>query len=202
MMKFSQSIAALLGAALIFSTALAQEGEGKPDKIASVNMQRLVSSFYKTKLTRDSFKPYEDRLKDADKKKVEEITALNEEAQALRKSGEGSSVNAEKRSQIFREASFKKQRADNLQKGRVAWARQKQAAFNDKINTELAMHRKEIIAIIQEVAKTEGYDFVFDRTGASGAGIPILSYSKDATDITGNLLERINKDAPEEKKEE
>ena len=201
-MNFFQPIAALLGAALIFSTALAQEGEGKPDKIATVNMQRLVSSFYKTKLTRDSFKQYEDRLKDADKKKVEEITALNEEAQALRKSGEGSSVNAEKRSQIFREASFKKQRADNLQKGRVAWARQKQAAFNDKINTELAMHRKEIIAIIQEVAKTEGYDFVFDRTGASGAGIPILSYSKDATDITGNLLERINKDAPVEKKEE
>ena len=201
-MNFFQPIAVLLGAALIFSTALAQEGEGKPDKIATVNMQRLVSSFYKTKLTRDSFKQYEDRLKDADKKKVEEITALNEEAQALRKSGEGSSVNAEKRSQIFREASFKKQRADNLQKGRVAWARQKQAAFNDKINTELAMHRKEIIAIIQEVAKTEGYDFVFDRTGASGAGIPILSYSKDATDITGNLLERINKDAPVEKKEE
>ena len=201
-MKFFQPIAALLGAAMICSTALAQEAEGKPDKIASVNMQRLVSSFYKTKLTRDSFKQYEDRLKDADKKKVEEITALNEEAQALRKSGEGSSVNAEKRSQIFREASFKKQRADNLQKGRVAWARQKQAAFNDKINTELAMHRKEIIAIIQEVAKAEGYDFVFNRSGASGAGIPILSYSKDATDITGSLLERINKDAPEEKEEE
>ena len=187
---------------MICSTALAQEGEGKPDKIASVNMQRLVSSFYKTQITRDSFKQYEDRLKDADKKKVEEITALNEEAEALRKSGEGSSVNAEKRSQIFREASIKKQQADNLQKGRVAWARQKQAAFNDKINTELAKHRKEIIAIIQEVAKAEGYDFVFNRSGASGAGIPILSYSKDATDITGNLLERINKDAPEKKEEE
>ena len=75
-------------------------------------------------------------------------------------------------------------------------------AFNDKINTELSMHRKEIIAIIQEVAKAEGYDFVFNRSGASGAGIPILSYSKDATDITGSLLERINKDAPEEKEEE
>ncbi|MCH1510280.1 MAG: OmpH family outer membrane protein [Akkermansiaceae bacterium] len=201
-MKFFQPIAALLGAAMICSTAHAQEAEGKPDKIASVSMQRLVSSFYKTKLTRDSFKQYEDRLKDADKKKVEEITALNEEAQALRKSGEGSSVNAEKRSQIFREASIKKQQADNLQKGRIAWARQKQAAFNDKINTELAKHRNEIIAIIREVAKAEGYDFVFNRSGASGAGIPILSYSKDATDITGNLLERINKDAPEKKEEE
>lgn len=201
-MKFFQPISALLGAAMICSTALAQEGEGKPDKIASVNMQRLVSSFYKTQITRDSFKQYEDRLKDADKKKVEEITALNEEAEALRKSGEGSSVNAEKRSQIFREASIKKQQADNLQKGRIAWARQKQAAFNDKINTELAKHRNEIIAIIREVAKAEGYDFVFNRSGASGAGIPILSYSKDATDITGNLLERINKDAPEKKEEE
>lgn len=201
-MKFFQPITALLGAAMICSTALAQEGEGKPDKIASVNMQRLVSSFYKTQITRDSFKQYEDRLKDADKKKVEEITALNEEAEALRKSGEGSSVNAEKRSQIFREASIKKQQADNLQKGRIAWARQKQAAFNDKINTELAKHRNEIIAIIREVAKAEGYDFVFNRSGASGAGIPILSYSKDATDITGNLLERINKDAPEKKEEE
>ena len=89
-----------------------------------------------------------------------------------------------------------------MQKGRVAWARQKQAAFSDKINTELAEHRKEIIAIIQEVAKAEGYDFVFDLSGSSGAGIPILSYCKDATDITGNLLERINKDAPEEKEEE
>ena len=43
---------------------------------------------------------------------------------------------------------------------------------------------------------------MFNRSGASGAGIPILSYSKDATDITGNLLERINKDAPEKKEEE
>lgn len=201
-MKFFQPIAALLGAAMIFSAALAQESEGKPDKIASANMQRLLNSFYKTKLTQDSFKQYEDRLKEFDKKKVEEITALNEESEALRKSGEGSSVNAEQRSQIFREASFKKQQADNLQKGRVAWARQKQAAFSDKINTELAKHRKEIIAIIQEVAKAEGYDFVFDLSGSSGAGVPILSYCKDATDITGNLLERINRDAPKEKEEE
>ena len=55
-MKFFQPIAALLGVAMIFSAALAQESEGKPDKIASANMQRLLNSFYKTKLTQDSFK--------------------------------------------------------------------------------------------------------------------------------------------------
>ena len=187
---------------MISSTVLAQEGEEKNDKIASVNMQRLVNGYYKTKLTRDSFTQYEERLKEADKKRVEEISKLNEEAKTLRESGDGTSVDAEKRKQIYREASSKSEYANRLQKGRVAWAKQKQAAFNDKVNTELAKHRKEIIAIIKEVAKAEGYDFVFDRSGSSGAGVPILSYSKDATDITGNLLERINRDAPEEKEEE
>jgi len=201
-MKMFQPIAALLGAAMISSTAFAQEENAKADKIASVDMNRLVNSFYKTKLTRDSFKQYEELLKEADKKKVEEISALVEEAKILRESGEGNSVDAEKRSEIFREASIKKQRADILQKGRMAWAQQKQAAFNDKINTELATHRKEIIGIIQEYAKAEGYDFVFDRSGTSGAGIGILSYSKDASDITGNLLERINLDAPKESEDE
>lgn len=201
-MKFIQSIAALMGAALMFSTAFAQEGEEKADKIGSVNMQRLLNGFYKTTETRNSFKKYEDRLKEADKKKVEEIGALIEEAKSLRESADGGGVDIEKRSRVFQEAAIKKSRAEQLQKGRVDWARQKQAAFNDKINTELAKHRKEIITIVKEVAKEEGYDFIFDRSGSSGAGIPILSYSKDATDLTGVLMERINKDAPEKKEGE
>ncbi|MDA7881589.1 OmpH family outer membrane protein [Akkermansiaceae bacterium] len=201
-MKIYQSITALFGAAMICSTALAQEGEEKVDKIASVNMQRLVGEYYKSAQTRDSFKQYEERLKNSDKKKVDEIEALLEEAKALRESAEGASLNAEKRTQNFREASIKNQRAEQMQKGRVAWAKQKEAAFNDKLNMELAKHREEIIAIIKEVANAEGYDFVFDRSGTSGAGVPILSYTKDATDITGVLLESINKDAPEKKEGE
>ena len=183
------------------STAFAQEGEEKADKIASVNMQRLLNGYYKTAETRDSFKQYEARLKEADKKKVEEIEALVEESKTLRASAEGGSVDTEKRSRAFSEAAKKNGKADYLQKGRVAWAKQKQAAFNDKINIELSKHRKEIIGIIQEVAKVEGYDFIFDRSGSSGAGVPILSYAKDATDLTGYILERINKDAPEKEGE-
>lgn len=201
-MKFCKSLAALLGAAFVLSSASAQEGEDKADKIGSVNMQRLLNGYYKTKLTRESFAQYEDRLKEADKKKVEEITKLAEEAKSLRETVDGTGVDIEKRSRVFQEAAIKQARAEALQKGRVTWAQQKQAAFNDKIAVELAEHRKEIIVLVKELAKEEGYDFIFDRSGSSGAGVPILSYSKDATDLTGVLLEKINKDAPEEKEEE
>ena len=201
-MKFLKSITALMGAALLTTAAPAQEGEDKADKIGSVNMQRLLNSFYKTTQTRNSFKQYEERLKEADKKKLDEIAALVEEAKTLRESAEGGGIDIEKKSRVYREATFKQSKAEGMQRGRVTWAQQKQAAFNEKINVELAKHRKEIIGVIKELAKEDGYDFIFDRSGTSGAGVPILSYSKDATDLTGVILERINKDAPEEKEGE
>ncbi len=62
--------------------------------------------------------------------------------------------------------------------------------------------RLELMEMVREVGDEQGYDFIFDRSGASGANVPILSYAKDATDLTAVLLERINKDAPDEGGEE
>ena len=59
----------------------------------------------------------------------------------------------------------------------------------------------EILKMVQKYGEDEGYDYIFDRSGASGAGVPILSYTKDATDLTAVLLEIINKDAPEKAEE-
>jgi len=50
--------------------------------------------------------------------------------------------------------------------------------------------------MVRKAGEEKGYDFIFDRSGTSGAQIPILSYAKDATDLTAPLLEIINKDAP------
>ena len=54
------------------------------------------------------------------------------------------------------------------------------------------------MGIVQAVGDEQGYDYIFDRSGASGAGVNVLVYTKDATDLTRLLLERINKDAPKD----
>ena len=59
--------------------------------------------------------------------------------------------------------------------------------------------------MVKEVGKERGFDYIFDRSGASGANVSILAYAKDATDLTATMIERINRDAPAgggEKKEE
>ena len=62
--------------------------------------------------------------------------------------------------------------------------------------------REELVLMVQAVGEEKGFNFIFDRSGASGTGVAVLVYTKDATDLTGILLERINKDAPVEKKDE
>ncbi len=55
---------------------------------------------------------------------------------------------------------------------------------------------KEMRKRVEERAKLDNYDYVFDKSSLSQNGIPFLLYTKDATDITAGLLKTLNKDAP------
>jgi Skp family chaperone for outer membrane proteins len=57
---------------------------------------------------------------------------------------------------------------------------------------------EEIRKLVEEQAKTDNYDYVFDKSGLSTSQVPFLLYTKDATDITAGLLKDLNKDAPAE----
>jgi len=72
----------------------------------------------------------------------------------------------------------------------------------EKDSMDRAVIRKEVLEIVQKVANEEGYDYIFDRSGGSLAGVSVLVYTKDATDLTGVLLARINENAPEKKEAE
>jgi len=57
---------------------------------------------------------------------------------------------------------------------------------------------EEIRKLVEEKAKVDNYDYVFDKSGLSTSQVPFLLYTKDATDITAGLLKDLNKDAPAE----
>jgi outer membrane protein len=54
----------------------------------------------------------------------------------------------------------------------------------------------EILVVVREKSKTEGYDFVFDKSGMSLSTVPVLIYYKDAVDITDQVIVELNKAAP------
>ena len=57
---------------------------------------------------------------------------------------------------------------------------------------------EEIRKLVEEKAKAEDFDYVFDKSGLSTSQVPFFLYTKDATDITAVLLKELNKDAPKE----
>ncbi|MGJ8697017.1 MAG: OmpH family outer membrane protein [Verrucomicrobiaceae bacterium] len=193
-MKFSRFLLTLIAPVLLAIPAVAQDDE---DKIATVDMSRLVNDYYKSAEARDTFKEYQTDIQKQDGERLETIKELAQAAQKLQQDAEDPSLSAEKRGELFKQSTSKQREAQGLQEERISWLKRKQAALNEKAAMEFGDIRKELMEIVQKVGDEEGYDFIFDRSGASGAGVAVLVYTKDATDLTGLLLERINKDAPE-----
>lgn len=192
-MKTFKILTALFMGVFLAAPLSAQE---KDDKIGTVNMQKLLGDYYKTEETRESFKGYQEEIQKQNETKVEDIKALAEESRKLQKQAEDPSLSREKKDELFRQAESKQKDAQALQADRFAWLQRKQAALNEKANVEFSQLRLELMEMVREIGDAQGYDYIFDRSGASGANVPILSYAKDATDLTAVLLERINKDAP------
>ncbi|MGC6426526.1 MAG: OmpH family outer membrane protein [Akkermansiaceae bacterium] len=189
----------LVATALFFLPLHAQEE--RDDKIATVNMQRLVADFHKTKAVNETFAKYGEEIKLEDTERMKAIKAADDEAKKLQEAAKENNISSEEKSDLFRQSTAKQREARALFEERSSWVKRKQAALNDQAKIEFGKIRKELMGIVQEVGETEGYDFIFDRSAGSGAGVAIMVYTKDATDLTGLLLERINKDAPTEEKE-
>ena len=55
----------------------------------------------------------------------------------------------------------------------------------------------EIIDIVTDMAKERGATMVFDSSGPSVFGAPVVLYADGAYDATEELIEILNEDAPE-----
>lgn len=193
-----KKITSLLLSALLLSTA---QGQDEPDKIGTVSMQQLLKEYYKTAELSEVFKADEAEVTAQDKTRVEAIKKLVEQTRALKTESENSSLSREKQEELFAKLVSQQREAQALENARVSWVKRKTAAFREKQAIEIGKLREEILEMVKEIGEERGFDFIFDRSGGSGTGVAILAYAKDATDLTPFLIERINRDAPEEGEE-
>ena len=55
---------------------------------------------------------------------------------------------------------------------------------------------EEIREVVQDMAKEQNYDLVFDKSGLGSRGIPFLLHSKDGVDFSDNVIAKLNANAP------
>jgi outer membrane protein len=91
---------------------------------------------------------------------------------------------------------MKTQEGVALDRERREFLQRRNTALNEKMVQKMRGILEEIRKLVEDRAKSDDYDYVFDKSGLSTSQVPFLLYTKDATDITGGLLEQLNKDAP------
>jgi len=180
-------------AASLVSMAAAQEDKLK---IATVDMQELFKQFYRTNEAQKQINVERARIQKDNNEKLTTIRQIESDIRVLKQQSEDPSLSDQKKAQVYKEYHVKYQEGIMLDKERREFLNRKEKALNDKMMQSMRSIFDEIRAVVVEQARAEAYSFVFDKSGHSTSQVPVLLYSKDATDITSLVLKHLNRHAP------
>jgi outer membrane protein len=192
-MKNFVSFLSILSLCFLFQTSSAF---GQQFKVASVDMSKVFSEYYKTKKAeaelKDRASACEKELRDQEtalKKLSDDVTKLKEDAENPAFTDD---KKAETRRLIDSKVSDGRIKAQQLQD--MVASRRKE--LDDQRNRVRVVLVDEIMKTVQEKAKKEGYSMVVDKTGLTSSGISPFLYIQDSLDITSDVIKQINANAP------
>jgi outer membrane protein len=182
-------------AASFATMAVAQEGKLN---IATVDMQELFKQYYRTNEAQKQINIERARIQKDNNERLAKIRELEERLATLRKQLEDPSLNDSKKQSLYKDWQADQQTGVALDRERREFLQRRNQALNEKMVQRMKGILEEIRKLVEEKAKVDNYDYVFDKSGLSTSQVPFLLYTKDATDITAGLLKDLNKDAPPE----
>lgn len=182
-----------LATALCVLTPIAAQAQVK---LGILDMNRVFTEYYKTKDAEKKLndqraaakKEFDDRVETL-KSKMETINKLNAEIEAPELSQDAKDAKLKEREELVAEARNLDREVNDFKGTRE---RQLQEQF--------IRMRKDIIDDIMKIVNVQitdaGYDLVLDKSGLSAGQIPVVVYSRDDSDFSSAIIEKLNADAP------
>jgi outer membrane protein len=162
-------------------------------KIGTVDMQRAFKDYNKTKEAEGKIndaknaarKEYDDRAEDY-KKSLDEINNLNKQL-------ESAALSADKKTQIAKERDDKIAKIKGMEREISDFRQTRERQLQDQLMRVREGIVKEITEVVMEKVKTNNLDLVFDKSGMSINGVPVLLFSHDNIDFTNDVIAVLNK---------
>src|SRR6058998_1314569 len=162
-------------------------------KIGTVDMQRAFKDYNKTKEAEAKIndaknaakKEYDDRA-EAYKKALDEINNLNKQL-------ESSALSADKKTQMAKERDDKIANIKNMEREITDFRQTREQQLQQQLMRVREGIVKEITDVVIERVKANNLDLVFDKSGMSINGVPVLMYSHDNIDFTNDVIAVLNK---------
>jgi outer membrane protein len=178
--------AAIMGGGFV-STASAQI------RIGTVDMKRVFESYYKTKDAEMKIneqrniakKELEDRL-EAYRKAVDDVQKLDQEIKRPELSASAREAKEKDRADRVTDLNNKQKENSDFRDTREKQLQEQSVRMRSGIVDE-------INRVVTDRVKSEQYDIVFDRSGPSLNGVPVILYAKDSYDFTPEVVTALNK---------
>ena len=162
-------------------------------KIGTVDMNRAFKEFNKTKDAETKIndaknaakKEYDDRA-DAFKKALDEINNLNKQL-------DSSALSADAKTKLAKDRDDKIANIKNMEREINEFRQTRERQLQEQALRMREGIVKEITDVVMEKVKTNSLDFVFDKSGMSLNGVPLLMYAKDNVDFTNDIITVLNK---------
>ena len=179
----------------VFASSLTAHGQVK---VGTVDMNKVFSSYFKTKDAESRInearatakKELDDRM-ETYKKNLETINKLNEEINKPELSKEMKDSKSKARDEKIAETKNLEREITEFRSTREKQLQEQAVRMRNGIVDE-------ITKLVQDKVKSDNYDLVFDKSGSSLNGVPMVLYSRDNMEFSEDIITSLNKNKPKE----
>jgi outer membrane protein len=184
----------LLSIALIVSIAfpVASFAQGTM-KVGTVDMNRAFKEYNKTKdaekkinEAKDAAKKEFDDRAEGYKKALDEINKLNQQLEAPALSADAKTAKAKERDEKISSIKNMEREINEFRQTRERQLQEQAMRMREGIV-------QEITEVVMERVKANNLDLVFDKSGMSLNGVPLLMYSRENAEFTDDIVTALNK---------
>lgn len=189
-MKPYFTVIPLIAASLLFGSLHAS---AQALKIGTVDMKKVFENYYKTKdaearinEARNTAKKELDDRMDVFNKGVNELKKLDEEIENPALGKEAKDQKSKARGEKANELNTMKREIDEFRVTREKQLQEQSVRMRGGIVDE-------INKIVEGKVKSDNFDMVFDKSGPSLNGVPVVLAARDAYDFTDDVVKTLNK---------
>ena len=183
-------VSTILAFAFVFPIAAFAQGTLK---VGTVDMQRAFKEYSKTKDAEAKIndaknaakKEYDDRA-ESYKKALDEINNLNKQLDAP-------ALSADAKTQKAKERDDKIANIKNMEREINEFRQTRERQLQEQAMRMREGIVKEITDVVMEKVKAKNLDLVFDKSGMSINGVPVVMYAPDNDDFTNEVVAALNK---------
>jgi outer membrane protein len=165
-------------------------------KIGTVNMKNVFANYYKTKDADAKMNDERAKFKRELDEKTEKIKALEADITKDREELKKPELSDAKKAPIAKAQEKKLAEWQEAMKDRQSFLEER----GKQIEVQIVRIRngivEDILKVVNDKVKLDGYDLVFDTSGFSVNNVPVVLYAKDTYDFTKVIVEKLNAERP------